>query len=254
MKNSIFRLISIIAILNGIFGLVYRPLLAISSPETISLTTIQYILSTWILIYGGYQTLRRKINGPKLLRIFFCIETIKTILTVLLIGIMFLIFGNKFALNPELNGEKIPSEGFLSTYLYLYVAFYVAFYILSFVFLSQKNVAEDFLADSPQQSERVGKILSVVAPGLGQAFVGKYWSGIIRFLIFYGLLSGLNFSISIEPNLLQLDVQLINQLNENIIKLFIWALFSHDDWALAREELKNQQEQTAQVTIEEPSA
>lgn len=254
MKNSIFWLIASIAILDGLFGLVYRPLLAISSPETISLTTIQYVLSTWILIYGGYQTLRRKVNGPKLLRIFFCIEIIKIMIALLFTAILFLIFGNRIEYKPELNGQSISSVGSLSTYLYVYVALYVAYCVLSFVFLSQKNIAQDFLADSQQHNEKVGKILSVIAPGLGQAFVGKYWSGIIRFLIFYGLLSGLNFSISIEPNLLQLDVQLINQLNENIIKLFIWALFSHDDWALAREELKNQQEQTAQVVIEEPSA
>lgn len=238
MKTIIIRLIGIIAIVIGITYFVLIIVRATLSPDSVSIPFILSALSFCILIYGGYQTVRQKAIGRKLLLIFFTCELIKIALTSLFILVSYFIFQIQSG-NVEINPQ--PFSPISLEYLQWFYLACLLYYILSTIFFSRKSISESFAVDKSQHIKLIANILPWTAPGWGQALVGDYWKGICLFFIYYFLVTENIDYIKVDGTTSSPQSLLIN----HGIKFCLWAFFALIDWASVHNAVKKQNEQAA---------
>src|SRR5687768_11929400 len=98
MKTRTLQLIGTFTAILGVILLYSTISGAINSPSSLSLKTITDLVLSWIAFYGGYQIIKLRLIGQRLLLIFFSYQ-ITAIITLILIMIP-LIATNYVKLEP----------------------------------------------------------------------------------------------------------------------------------------------------------
>ncbi len=233
MKNSVIRLIGLFALISG--GITLFRILSIATYSPLSINAISEIIFAWVALYGGYQTIRFRPIGRRLLLIFFSSQIILTIIFIFFILILgtVLIITNRLIYNPS--SPEMPTLESIIT------ASYFILCIPSLIFLVRKDVTNCFPPEKDHHHiEVVGKTLAFVAPGLGRALVGNYWKGTLIYFVCFVSVAGLNIMSNGEISLLPKTYwPLIGFLTNFSVKLAIWFLFFQNDWAFVNNALKH---------------
>jgi hypothetical protein len=194
---------------------------AIYSPTSLSFSTIKDIVLLWIAIYGGYQTIKLRFIGQKLLLVFYSYQIIPAVIFIFKIAWAIATGSiNKLWLDPSWQRSFIITTS------------YFLFCISSLILLLRKNISGNFQPENNfHHMETVGKILSLVAPGLGRALVGSNWIGIILFYAYFSLFTGV------------IDIgwggwALPGLLFDSFVKFLIWSSFFEIDWTFVKNATK----------------
>jgi len=108
MKNSVIRLIGLFALVSGGITLYHILSIAIYSPSSLSINAISEVIFAWVALYGGYQTIRFRSIGRRLLLVFFSSQAILvTVFIFILILSVVLIITNRATTNPS--SPEIPT-------------------------------------------------------------------------------------------------------------------------------------------------
>ena len=209
MKNIIVRIIGLIALSVGAYNL-YSILTNILDSVTSSnfLAQISKLTIAWVAVYGGYQAIKAGELGRKLLVAWLSYQILG------MVAVAWIILYN-FKLHPENNFSSLfPNQ-------YLSIGFYV-FCISALIFLAITKLDEDLLMNSDSHRIKiVGKLLSVLSPGLGRVIVGNYWLGI-------GL--SMFYTILVVGRLTANGSDITNPIVNLIYGLIVWSIFSQIDW------------------------
>ncbi|PKN91625.1 MAG: hypothetical protein CVU44_18770 [Chloroflexi bacterium HGW-Chloroflexi-6] len=237
MKNLIIRLSALFAIVFGIVGL-YRVIVNIVyEPSALSFGIIRDTVLSFVAIYGGYQTIQLKLIGRRLLLIYFLFQSVSAALFAALILWAFIVTANLSSLSVD------PSWGWPAQLRSSYILFYFSFCILSLIFLGRKNIDNNFHSENNQRHfEIIGKILAVIAPGLGRALFGKLWPGVFLFFIYFLIFIGTKMGVSGEALIISgVNLGLLTVLlMKGMLALFVWFLFSNADWGFVNNAVKSQ--------------
>lgn len=236
MRNLIIRLSALFAVVAGIFGL-YQVIANIAyEPLALSFGTIRDTVLFVVAIYGGYQAAQLKLIGRRLLLIYFSSQSVFAALFAFLMLWAFVLTVNLS--NMPVN----PSWGWATQLRSSYVLLYFSFCVLSLIFLGRKDIDNNFHPENNQHHfEIIGKILAVIAPGLGRALLDKLWLGVFLFFACFFILTGIE-EISVEaPIISGVNMGLFTALLvKGMLTLFIWFLFSNADWGFVSNAVKSQ--------------
>lgn len=154
MKKITVRIIGLIALSIGAYTL-YTTLTNIldSAVSANFLSQISKLSLAWVAVYGGYQALKARELGRKMLLAWFSYQILGIVLTA------WIILYN-VQLHPESNFTSFSSNQYLS------IGFYI-FCISALIFLATIKLDEDVLKNDFRRIKIVGKLLSVLSPGLG---------------------------------------------------------------------------------------
>jgi hypothetical protein len=237
MKNLIIRLSALFAIAAGILGLYRGVVNIVYEPSTLSFGTIRNIVLSFVAIYGGYQAIQLKLIGRRLLLIYFSFQSIFAALFVALIFLAFILTANL----PNLPVK--PFWGLAAQLISFYAWLYFSFCILSLIFLGRRNIDNNFRPENNQRHfEIIGKTLAVIAPGLGRALMGKLWSGVFLFFIYFLIFTGINVGALGEALIISgVNMGLLTVLFiKGMLALFVWFFFSNGDWDFVNNAVKSQ--------------
>jgi len=221
MKQGIFWLIGILALIFGVSAY-YRIITdVIRSPLSLSPYLIRDTVLAWIAIYGGFQAIKLRDIGRKLLLIYFSYQLIQ--IFIIILGFAYAIVSRKA---PWYEIELQPLD-LVSTYFLPC--------ILSLILLLRKNLIDVFQAENNQTHiALIGKILSIVAPGLGRALVGSTWKGLLLFLVYFFLFTGFHIFGTDNMEFLQPGLSYASTILDLVVKLIIWWSFFEGDWAFVK--------------------
>ena len=208
MKNIIVKIIGLIALSVGAYNL-YSILTNILDSVTSSnfLAQISKLTIAWVAVYGGYQAIKAGELGRKLLVAWLSYQILG------LAAVAWIILYN-FKLHPENNFSSLfPNQ-------YLSIGFYV-FCISALIFLATIKLNEDLHNSDSHRIKIVGKLLSVLSPGLGRVIVGNYWLG-IGLSMFYMIL--------VIGRLTANGSDVTNPIVNFIYSFIVWSIFSQIDW------------------------
>jgi hypothetical protein len=237
MKNLIIRLSALFAIAAGIFGF-YQAIVNIAyEPSALSFGIIRNTVLSFVAVYGGYQAIKLKLIGRRLLLIYFSSQSVFAALFATLIFLAFILTANL----PNLPVK--PFWGLAAQLISFYAWLYFSFCILSLIFLGRKNIDNNFHSENNQRHfEIIGKILAVIAPGLGRALLDKLWSGIFLFFVYFLILTSFKLEITYDaPIIFGVNMSLFTVLFiKGMVALFVWFFFSNADWGFVSNAVKSQ--------------
>ena len=238
MKKEIARLIGVFVLIVGIIDVYNITISVIYSPSSVSINIIGEIVISWIALYGGYETIKLKFIGGKLLLVFFSYQVVQT--SVLILFAIFTV-----ALGPSYNLSFKP----YAPQLILLNTSVIAFYIVALIFLLKKDTSSYFQTEQNHHHiEVLGKILSLITPGLGRALVGNHWVGIILFDMYFLLFTGLHIFTVSQGSDLTIAGKVVasstfwNSFFDFLVKLLIWISFFRIDWIFVKNAAKIQED------------
>jgi hypothetical protein len=188
------------------------------------LSQISKLTLAWVAVYGGYQALKARELGRKMLVAWFSYQIFGMVL------IAWIILYN-VQLHPEINFTSLFSNQYLS------IGFYI-FCISALIFLAIIKLDEDVLKDDFRRIKIAGKLLSVLYPGFGRVMVGNIWIG-IGLAMFYTILMAGKLILISTSNGSEFADPTVNF----VYDLIIWIIFSQIDWHTVENYGKSDREQ-----------
>lgn len=226
MFNKItLRLIGLFAFFMGIASLYQVIAELFITPSQSLIATINNVVLAWIAIFGGYQAAKLTSTGKKLLCIYFMFRILGTIL--FLGGLIFawIKIGEDLSIEPSQQPTAL-----------IYMGYFV-FSVIALVLLLKKDNAGVFGANiDVRQREIIGKVLCLLTPGLGRAFLGNIWAGFALFIAYSLVISG-KFYLKID-SIRSYPLGLF--LFDILFDVIIWMIFAWVDWEFVKNVIKSQ--------------
>jgi hypothetical protein len=225
LNKIILRLIGLFAFFIGIASLYQVIVELLTTPSQPLIATINSVVLACIAIFGGYQTAKLTSGGKKLLCVYFMLRIWGTIL--FLGGLIFAWM--KVGENLSIEPSQQPS-------VLIYMGYFV-FSVIALVLLLKKDSAGVFGANIDfRQREIVGKVLCLLTPGLGRAFLGNIWAGFALFIA-YSVVIGGEFYLKID-SLRSYPLALF--LFDILFDVIIWMIFAWVDWKFVKNVIMSQ--------------
>jgi drug/metabolite transporter (DMT)-like permease len=208
MKRIIEKIIGLIVLVFGTYSL-YSGVSNIfsSSPPMNFLVQISKLTIAWVAIYGGYQSLKSKELGRRMLIAWFSYNG----------SIMALII-SKFLYNLA----KLPERNFNSSFPNQYLA--IAFLILcvsGLIYLLTAKIDRELPLSEYRHVQIIGKLLSVLLPGMGRMLAGNKLVGLALIAVYLLLVTSSISSSNSDNTILVID---------SVYKLIVWIMFVELDW------------------------
>lgn len=226
IHKIILRIIGLFSIFIGIVSLYQVITDLFTTPSHPLIATINSVVLAWVALFGGYETTRLTPGGKKLLCIYFLLVIWGTI--VFLGGLIFAWM--------KVGGNLSIESSHQSSAL-IYISYFV-FSVIVLIFLLSKDSADVFGANlDGRQGEFVGKVLCLVTPGLGRAFLGNIWAGSALFIAYSAVIDGkfnleINSLPSYSPGLFLFDI---------LFDVVIWMIFAWVDTEFVKNTIKPQE-------------
>ncbi len=226
MRKIVVRIIGLVALASGVYTL-YNAVLSTLNPaeSVIFLSQINKLALAWVAVYGGYHALQARELGRKMLVAWFSYQ-------ILIMVILALVFLYNLLAYPESNFRLTYSNQNLTIWFFV-------FCIPILIFLAKIKLTQDLLISDSRHIKIVGKLMSVLSPGMGQMLVGNIWQGmglstlymilVVAKLVF---ISTSNGSIFADPTV------------NFVYGLIVWGIFSQIDWHAVENYERSEKEQS----------
>jgi hypothetical protein len=208
MKRIIERTIGLLVLVFGAYSLYSAIVNILSSSAPMNfLLQIYKIAIAWVAIYGGYQTLKSKEIGRRMLIAWFSYNAS-------MMAFIISVFIYNLLTNPERNfNSSSPNQ-------YLAIAFLI-FCGSGLIFLLTAKIDRELLISEYRHVQIIGKLLSVLSPGMGRMLTGNKLVGLALISVYLLLVTG-SFSSS--------NTEINNLLLNSFFNLVVWIIFVELDW------------------------
>jgi hypothetical protein len=213
MKRVIDKTIGILVLMFGVYSLYSAITNILSSSVPMNLLVQIFKLTVaWVAIYGGYQALKSKELGRRMLIAWFSYNgsMMAFIISVFLYNLL---------THPERNfNSSFPNQ-------YLAIAFFI-FCVSGFIFLLTAKIDRELLISEYRHVQIIGKLLSVLSPGIGRMLAGNKLVGLALIAVYLLLVKSSISSSNSENTILAID---------SVYKLIVWIIFVELDWYVVKD-------------------
>jgi hypothetical protein len=208
MKRIIERIIGLLVLVFGAYSLYSAIVNILSSSAPMNfLVQIYKIAIAWVAIYGGYQALKSKELGRRMLIAWFSYNGS-------MMAFIISLFLYNLLTHPERNfNSSSPNQ-------YLAIAFLI-FCGSGLIFLLTAKIDRELLISDYRPVQIIGKLLSVLSPGMGRMLTGNKLVGLALISVYLLLVTG-SFSSS--------NTEIKNLLLNSVFNIVVWIIFVELDW------------------------
>jgi hypothetical protein len=175
------------------------------------LPQINHITLAWVAVYGGYQMLKARELGRKMLVVW--ISSQLSIPIYMVLTIFYSLIYPKSNVSFSFSNQSLAIT---------YFAFCISLLVILAIVKLDKNTND--LA----QTKIIGKLLSVLSPGLGRALVGNFWIGIGLYTLYLTLITSVTQKSTLN------GVAITNPLIDFVPDLILWGIFALLDWNIVK--------------------